>query len=142
MRRLLFATMPETTLADALGLAALRVFSGLAMALAHGMGKVPPKAGFIGGVEAMGFPLPTVFAWGAGLAELVGGLLLALGLCTRPAALAIAGTMVVAAFVRHGGQPFATMELALLYLAVVLVFAVRGGGRLSLDHLLTRPKAG
>lgn len=117
-----------------LGLVLLRVFAGLSMALAHGMGKVPPSDGFIGGVEKLGFPLPVLFAWLAGLSEFAGGILLALGLLTRPAALMIAGTMAVAGFMRHADDPFNVQEKAFLYLAVALMFLFVGGGKYAIDR--------
>ena len=46
-----------------LSLLGLRVFAGLAMAFAHGLGKVPPSDRFIGAVENLGFPAPALFAW-------------------------------------------------------------------------------
>lgn len=119
-----------------LGLTILRVFAGLALAYQHGWGKMPPSDGFIAGVEAMGFPMPIAFAWGAGLSEFLGGLLLAAGLATRPAALAIVGTMGVAAFVAHAGDDFGTREPALLFGSIGLAFACLGGGRFSLDRTL------
>jgi len=51
-----------------------------------------PQPWFINDVAKMGFPLPTFFAWCAVLAEFFGGILLMLGLMTRPAALANAIT--------------------------------------------------
>ena len=118
------------------GLAVLRVFSGLSMALAHGINKIPPSEGFVQVTAGMGFPLPVLFAWLAGLAEFGGGLLLALGLGTRPAALAIGITMAVAGFVRHAPDPFRGKELALLYLAVMVLFALAGAGRFSVDAFI------
>lgn len=118
------------------GLAVLRVFTGLSMALAHGLGKVPPSAGFVEATANMGFPLPALFAWTAGLSEFAGGLLVALGLGTRPAAFFVGCTMAVAAFVRHAGDPFASQEKALLFLAIAVAFALAGGGKYSLDGWL------
>lgn len=119
-----------------LGLTILRLFAGLALALGHGLDKMLPSQMFIDMVSAMGFPAPTFFAWSAALSELVGGLLLAIGLFTRPASLFILTTMGVAAFMHHGADPFKDQELALIYGAVALVFLFSGGGRLSLDHFL------
>lgn len=115
-----------------------RVTTGLTMAFAHGLAKVPPADGFIGGVSEMGFPLPGLFAWVAGLSEFLGGILLALGFLTRPAALAIGFTMVVAAFIAHAGDPFSKMEMALLYLTLCVLFLGLGGGRFSVDGWLAR----
>lgn len=126
-----------------LGLAILRIGTGLMMACGHGQTKVPPKAGFVELVGGLGFPLPEVFAWAAGLAELGGGLLIAAGLCTRPAALVLAFTMAVAAFMQHGADPLffrdgPSKELAVLYLLAAIAFSFAGGGRWSIDALLRR----
>jgi putative oxidoreductase len=123
--------------ADA-GLLLVRLFAGLALAFAHGAGKMPPSERFAAGVAELGFPAPEVFAWAAGLSEFLGGLLLAIGLLTRPAALAIAFTMGVAAFGRHAADPFADKEKALLFLAVALMFLLVGSGRYGLDRLIYR----
>lgn len=123
--------------ADA-GLLFVRVFTGLSLLLAHGMAKLPPPARFVAGVEEMGFALPLLFAWAAALSESVGGLLLAIGLLTRPAALFLLTTMFVAAFVRNAGAPFGDRELALVYGAVALLFLLAGSGRYSPDAQLRR----
>ena len=121
--------------ADA-GLLVLRVFMGLALALGHGLGKLPPSARFLAGVEEMGFPLPVLFGWAAALSEFAGGILIALGLLTRPAAFFVAVTMAVAAFVREAGNPFGDRELALLYGAVAVMLLLAGAGRYSADARL------
>ena len=61
------------TLPSDVALLLLRL-SGLGLALAHGYGKVVALSTgqgdrFIAGVEALGFPLPGLFAWAAALAE-------------------------------------------------------------------------
>jgi putative oxidoreductase len=121
-----------------LGLLVGRLMFGLIMAFAHGMGKVPPSQGLIDGVTAMGLPLPGFMAWSAGLAEFAGGLLIAVGLFTRPAALLWIVTMLVAAFVAHGADPLQKKELALLYLSFGVVLLGSGGGKFSLDNLLNK----
>jgi len=126
-------------LAD-LGLAAFRIFAGLAMAFGHGITKVPPSEGFTGLVEGLGFPVPGLFAWLAGISEFFGGLLMAAGLLTRPAALMVVGTMAVAAFLQHAGDPFGDRELALLFMFSALFFTMAGGGRYSLDAFLRDTK--
>jgi len=134
-KALVGGTTPSSPLADAC-VTALRVGAGVAMALAHGLGKVPPSERFIGGVESMGFPVPVLFAWLAGLSELVGGFLLAAGLFTRPAALSLVGTMFVAFFIRHGNDPFRDGELAFLYMFVGVAFVGLGSGRFGLDRFI------
>jgi putative oxidoreductase len=118
----------------ALGLLILRVVAGLSLSLAHGMGKLPVSDKFIEGVGRMGFPVPVVFAWAAALAESVGGLLLALGWFTRPAAAMIVATMTTAVVLRHAGDPFGNRELPLLFGTIALMFLLVGAGRYSIDE--------
>ncbi len=138
---------PTTVIADA-GLTALRVGAGLMMAVGHGLPKLPPQEGFVGMVEGIGFPVPLFFAWLAGIAEFFGGLLLAAGLLTRPAAAAILGTMLVAAFGGHlaAGDPLFAVdgpsaEMAVLYAFVALAFMLVGSGRFGLDRLVRERSA-
>jgi len=128
---------PNETLSQ-LSLLALRVFVGGAMAFGHGLGKVPPSEKFIEGVTEMGFPMPLLFAWSAGLAEFVGGIFLALGLFTRPSAFFVAFTMGVAAFVRHAPDPFKQKELSLLYFVIAIFFVIHGAGKFSADRFIRK----
>jgi putative oxidoreductase len=146
------------TLTSDVALLLLRL-SGLGLAWAHGYGKVVALGTgggerFIESVASLGFPLPALFAWAAALAELLGGLLVALGVGTRVAASFAAATMFVAAFVRHHAlerllvavgamqaseetvRSWGNPELALLYLLVFTTLVLTGGGRLSLDRVL------
>lgn len=119
----------------------VRLTFGLSLAT-HGWAKLfgggPGIAGFAErAVEPLGFPAPMLFAYLAALSELVGGLLIALGLLTPLAALTTAFTMAVAAFHHiRLGDPFKVYELAVIYLAISLAAFLRGGGRLSLDSFL------
>ncbi len=125
------------------GLTLMRVAAGLMMST-HGYGKIFEEGRmerFTGGVADMGFPVPGAFAWLAALSELIGGICLALGLGTRISAALISGTMFVAAFIRHGPDPFEKKELALLYLAVMLFFVAYGGGRWAVERLMCRKSA-
>lgn len=121
-----------------LGLLVIRAIGGLALAFGHGMGKVPPSEGFVGRVAGMGFPAPELFAWLASTAEFGGGILLALGLLTRPAALLVCGQMLVVALMAHAGDPFGDRESAVLFGAIALACLLAGGGRYSLDALIFR----
>jgi putative oxidoreductase len=140
-----------------LGLLVLRL-TGLGLAAVHGWPKlVELQAGtskFPESVAALGFPAPTVFAWLAALAEVVGGLGVALGLGTRIAASIAASAMVVAAFLRHHAhdlllaklglvtaseeqrQAWGNPEPALVYLAAMIAIALVGPGRLSIDAMM------
>lgn len=137
MKKLILSATENAFTTDVM-LALFRIYVGLSLALAHGMGKVPPSEGFIGHTADLGFPFPTFFAWAAGLSEFLGGILLALGLLTRPAAFFIAFTMFVAGFINHGDDPFGSAEKAYLFMGLGIVYMVIGAGRLSLDHFVRR----
>lgn len=136
--RYLFGGAEISPVAANTGLLILRVFAGLAMAFAHGLNKIPPSQRFVESVENLGFPIPEVFAWGAGCAEFFGGLLLAAGLMTRPASFSIAVTMCVAAFMRHAADPFTGKEKALLFGVVAVTFLLIGSGKYGLDTWIRR----
>lgn len=74
----------------------------------------------------------------AGILELVGGLLVLIGLFTRPVAFILSGQMAVAYFFFHAGQNIWPIlnkgELAALYCFVFLFFAVAGPGAFALDR--------
>jgi putative oxidoreductase len=123
------------------GLLVLRLFAGISLAFAHGVNKIPPSDGFLARVETMGFPFPTGFSWAAGLSEFLGGLLVALGLFTRPAAFFAGTTMAVAGFLAHQADPFTDRQMALLYLAIMVLFMFTGPGRFSVDRMVL-PKRG
>lgn len=136
MKKMIFKTTVESSFGNEVTMTALRVVAGLLMASLHGFGKMPPSTQLIDGVGALGFPMPELFAWAASLAELVGGVFLALGLFTRPSALFLSVTMFVAAFGAHLKDPLQTKELSLLYLFIALIFVFRGGNKVSVDNLI------
>ena len=114
----------------------LRLFTGLALAFGHGLGKVQDPSKIIAATEKMGFPLPTLFGYAAAGAEFFGGLLLALGLLTRPAAFLVVCVMATAFLGVHRGDPFKAQELALCYGVAALAVLLAGGGRYSFDALV------
>ena len=120
------------------GLMLLRVFSGAAMAFGHGLGKIPPSERFIAGVTKLGFPAPALFAWAAGASEMLGGIFLAAGFMTRPAAFFVGITMAVAALITHAADPFGRKEKALLYLFIAVMYMLVGAGRYSIDGFIKR----
>jgi putative oxidoreductase len=126
--------MKKETL-SAVGLLLLRVVVGFGLAT-HGYQKLfgGHMDQFASGVRSMGFPLPTVFAWIAALSELLGGILIALGLKTRIAAAFAFVTMAVAVFIHHAADPFHVKELALLYLSGAGSVMMIGAGKFSLDR--------
>jgi putative oxidoreductase len=82
----------------------------------------------------------------AGVLETFGGLLLLLGLFTRPVAFVLAGEMAVAYFKTHAPRDFWPIlnhgELAALYCFLFLYFAAAGAGPWSIDALRSRNRGG
>lgn len=119
----------------------LRVGAGL-LFMQHGLQKL---FGAFGGFGPDGGTAPLMSLMGlAGALEFGGGLLLVLGLFTRPVAFVLAGEMVSAFLMAHapkGGVPMQNGgELPLLYALVFLYFAGHGAGRLSVDSALFGPR--
>lgn len=137
----IFSATNTNSKCDDLAITLLRVFIGLAMAFSHGLGKLPPSEQLVGGVASMGLPAPEFFAWCAGLAEFVGGLFIAVGFLTRPAAAFLFITMAGAAFVVHAADPFGVKELAFIYLIASLFFILKGAGRWSVDNFICKKKS-
>lgn len=138
MRSLLFGGVRSSSVLFELGLTPLRVFAGLALCLGHGLGKFPVSAAFVARVDGFGFPMPMLFAWAAAATEIVGGLLLAIGLLTRPSAFFIICTMTTAVVLQHANDPFSGKEKALLFGFIALAFLCLGGGRWSIDARLSK----
>ena len=125
-----------------LGLLIARVGFGGGFVWYHGLPKLrggPER--WTGTGEAVGnFGISFGFEWwglAAGLAETVGGLLLALGLFFRSATLGLLVVMVVATtnhFATGQGTPAHALKNAFLFAGLFLI----GPGRYSLDHLLAR----
>jgi putative oxidoreductase len=141
MRDILFGgTGGGSWLAD-VGLTLLRVTSGVLMAVLHGADKIRHPSRAVGLAESMDFPMPTFFGWMAAISEFFGGVLLALGLATRPAGFLLACTMFTAAFIRHAGEGWKARELALLYLFIAVLFMMTGSGRYGADALIQRKRS-
>ncbi len=77
----------------------------------------------------------------AGVLELVGGVLLVIGLFTRPTAFILSGMVAVAYFIAHAPSGFYPIlnqgELAILFCFVLLYLAAAGGGSVSLDRAIS-----
>jgi putative oxidoreductase len=108
------------------------------MLMQHGGQKLfgfPPSA------HPMPHPLPPLMLV-AGVLEFFGGLLVLLGLFTRPVAFILAGEMAVAFFMAHLPRGFWTAnnmgEPAVLNCFIFLYLAIVGGGVWSIDYLRRR----
>jgi putative oxidoreductase len=84
--------------------------------------------------------------WFAGVLETFGGLLIVLGLFTRPVAFVLAGEMAVAYFMAHFPRSFWPIisggEVPALYCFIYLFLFSTGGGPYSLDAVLRRRRGG
>ncbi|AVT29200.1 MULTISPECIES: DoxX family protein [unclassified Plantactinospora] len=117
-----------------------RIVLGLLFAL-HGAASL---FGIFGGNRGSGeaIAIGTWPGWYAALIQFVGGLLVLVGLSTRPAAIICSGSMAYAYFVVH--QPDGLLplnnggETAALFCWSFLLVAALGGGRWSLDAALAR----
>ncbi len=138
VKNLLFGACPAEGKCAQVCYTAFRVFVGVTIAWQHGWPKLQDPSGIIGGASKLGLPLPEVMGWLALLSELVGGICIALGLLTRPAAFFLGCTMAVAAFMMHASDPFKVKELALLYLACSVVILGFGSGRFGIDPMLRK----
>jgi putative oxidoreductase len=119
-------------------LSILRIIAGF-LIMQHGLQKI---FGFPAGPQPQPTP-PLLSMMGfVGILELVGGILLIIGLFTRPAAFILSGMLAVAYFMAHAPQGFWPVlnkgELAALYSFVFLYLAAAGGGEWSLDRMLRR----
>ena len=113
--------------------AIMRFVVGAAFAQ-HGAQKL---LGVFGGMDGAGGSVEIISLMGvAGVIELGGGALVALGLLTRLAALLCSGLMASAYFMAHAGRGFWPIEnegeLAVLFCFVFLYIACQGAGALSL----------
>jgi putative oxidoreductase len=78
----------------------------------------------------------------AGVLELAGGLLVLVGLFTRPTAFILSGEMAVAYFMAHAPHGFLPIlnqgELAVIYCFAFLYFSVAGAGAYSIDAMRSK----
>ncbi len=89
---------------------------------------------------SIGIPFPTLNAYMAASTELIGVVLLALGLFTRLISIPLMVIMVVAIITVHLVNGFSAgdngFEIPLYYMMFLAIFASFGAGKLSLDYLL------
>ncbi len=110
--------------------AALRIVTGLLL-LWHGTQKL------FGFPKEIGVEVPAFIVYVAGPIELIGGILVAIGLFTRWTAFLCSGLMAAAYWMAHGTKHLFPLinggELAVLYCFVFLFIAANGAGIWSAD---------
>ncbi|ESZ58705.1 DoxX family protein [Mesorhizobium sp. M0317] len=112
----------------------LRVVAGGFLTI-HGSQKITNPFGAAEMVEGLGFYPGAFWSLLLSCTEFFGGILIAIGLLTRPAA--FAGMIVLLVTVWFHwitvGQGFSGAEKSLLWAAILLFFVIRGGNRQSVD---------
>ena len=114
----------------------LRVVLGL-LILLHGVNKLPPPPEFL--ISALTqHGLPGVLAYGVYLGEIVGPILLIVGVWTRLGALMVIVNMIFAVLIAHTGELFKlsehgsyALELQAMFLFTAVALALTGAGRYS-----------
>lgn len=126
----------------------LRIALGIVF-FAHGSQKLFGWFGGFGWAGTLGYfqqamGIPPFWAGLSFLVEFLGGVLILLGLLTRPAALTIAVSMLVAGLTVHLPNGFFLEKNGVEYVFVLfllaLYFIIKGAGRISLDFLLSKSK--
>jgi putative oxidoreductase len=121
-------------------LSVLRIVSALIF-LEHGAQKL---LGFPPMPAGNPMPAPLTLLWFGGVIELLGGLLLLIGLFTRCVAFVLAGEMAVAYWLFHAPQGFYPAlnmgDAAILYCFVFLYLSAAGPGPWSVDSALGRER--
>lgn len=126
--------MKKTVIED-FGMLLMRLGAG-GMILTHGFPKLMRFFGdepiqfmdFLGLGSAVSLAL-AVFA------EFICAILIMIGFKTRLATIPLIFTMLTAAFVAHGSDPFGRKELPLLYCVIFIAILIFGGGKFSIDGL-------
>lgn len=130
------------TTSTSIGLTALRIVLGVVF-IAHGAQKAAQGIPSVAqGFSGMGVPLAEVAAPLVVGLELVGGVLLVLGVATRIVGALLAVDMVVAGFLVHATAGFFSQDGGFEYVLVLavasLAVALTGPGRISVDALFLR----
>lgn len=117
----------------------LRVVAGVAL-VTHGLGKIGDPFGAAGMVEGLGFYPGAFWSLLLSLTEFFGGILIAIGLLTRPASFAAMFVLLVTVWFHWitMDQGYAGAEKSILWAAVFFFFVIRGGNRHSVDARLGR----
>lgn len=134
--KFLFPSKPDGT-AMSLLILALRIVFGILL-MSHGVQK---WANF----NAMSDSFPDPLGIGSQLSlilaifgEMVCSIAFIFGFLYRLAMIPMIFTMCMAFFVIHANDPFATKELAFVYLAVFILLYITGPGKYSLDHFIAK----
>ena len=141
-RRIIKALDPIYNVLEPLSYPLIRFVAG-AMMVPHGYAKV------FGGIEgttkffaSVGLEPALTLAWYVGLLELVGGVCVAFGFLTRFMSAQLVGLLAVATFYIHLPSGFLWVkggfEYPLFWMIIMIAITIQGGGKLSVDNLMTK----
>ena len=138
--RLLFPSLGRLYAALApLSIVLMRVIAGATLAV-HGWPKIQDPFKNVEMVEKLGFVPGTIWSPMLAGTEFFGGLLLAIGFLTRPAAFAATVVLLVTVWFHWvvQAQGFSGSEKSILWAAITFYFVAHGGGPFSVDRALRR----
>jgi putative oxidoreductase len=138
LSRIIFKPNVQPNLWNQSAWAILRLVIGVMM-IHNGLDKLSNIESFAQAYVAyLGLPFPIFLSYVAAYTELIGAPLVAIGLFTRPAALGLFSTMLVAMYhhISVAGLSFAYLELSAIYAAAFFFFLVNGAGLFSFDALI------
>lgn len=137
----MFKKILSSTILFPQGVVIVRIISGLLVSF-HGLGIFNPghMEGNIAWLSDIHFPSAPLMAYVGKGSELLGGLLLCLGLFTRFACIALIFTMSVITFIMGHGKIWNEDQMPFLLLLLFLLFLCIGGGMYSLDSLFFKTR--
>ena len=138
-QKLLGSSIPNDALVQFVWLVVRLVVGGLM--IHNGFNKLGNVQGFADNVVSfIGLPFPIFSTYLAAYVEIIGSVLLALGLLTRLNAVALFATMGIAILfhLKADGLQVSPLETASLYASLYALFFVCGGGKWSLDELIAK----
>ena len=117
----------------------MRVAAGAAFAV-HGWPKILDPLKNAGMVESLGFSPGTLWSPLLSGTEFIGGILLAIGFLTRPAAIGATIVLLVTVYFHWvvQNQGYAGAEKSVLWAAMTFFFAMHGGGFFSVDRMMRK----
>ena len=139
---LIFTSNQDSNLTFQIAWTLLRVIAGAVM-IHNGFHKLDDVQGFATGVVSgvLGFPFPTFLTYCAAYTQIVGSILLILGLLTRPAGIGLFFVMLVAIYfhvLEDGLFAISAYQGASLFATMFLFLIINGGGSFSLDSLIAK----
>ena len=138
MKKLLFSNVYLSSFKANIGIAILRIYTGVSMAFGHGINKIPPSGKFAENVASMGFPCSKLFLMGSGHIRIWWRTTY----CLRPhdpTSIFFSWCNYVRRSIHSPRtSPFMQKEKALLFLFITILLILVGAGKYSIDRMIHR----